>query len=230
VFTAAASGLLPLEPWQAVASVAKRSARLMLRTVSQDPDMDAHTPARFRRIDALQIDATQGARRTLELGAGSGRLLAQLGGELVVGVDVDAAALGRAAARGLTVLRADAHDLPFADGSFDAIAAGNAVFRHLDYPRALRECWRVLAAGGRLAFHQYADDVRSWRGRLESVPRPPRSWHVRSVADLVDPARSLGFTVVTVQTWRSVRFPPYAVRVPAVGRWWNHICVLLRKP
>jgi SAM-dependent methyltransferase len=192
---------------------------------------DPHSPARFRRIDALQIAATRGARRTLELGCGAGRLLAQLGGELVVGVDVEPDELGAAAARGLTVARADAHDLPFADGSFDAIASGNAVFRHLDLRRALAECWRVLAAGGRLAVHQYAAATRTWRGRLEPVPGSDLLSHVRSITDLVEPARELGFRVVTVQTWRSVRFPPYAIRIPAaLGRWWNHLCVLFRKP
>jgi SAM-dependent methyltransferase len=55
----------------------------------------------------------------------------------------------RAAANRVTVngLEADAHQLPFADGSFDAVW-GHAILHHLDVPRAAVELRRVLRPDG----------------------------------------------------------------------------------
>jgi ubiquinone/menaquinone biosynthesis C-methylase UbiE len=45
----------------------------------------------------------------------------------------------------------DALDLPFADHAFDVVVSQFALMFFPDRPRALREMWRVLAPGGRLA-------------------------------------------------------------------------------
>ena len=110
---------------------------------------------RFRIIEApLRRIARSG--RVLEIGCGTGRLLAQTGTPRRIGVDLSPEMLQRAAGRQLDVACADAHQLPFASESFDAVIAGNATFRYLDYARAFRECSRVLVAGGRLGVHQYS--------------------------------------------------------------------------
>src|SRR5690606_28633707 len=106
------------------------------------------------------LAAVRGRARILELGVGTGRLLADLarapGTRTAIGVDVSAAMLAEAARKRLAVARADAHHLPFADARFDAILAGGGVFRYLDTPAALAECARVLVPDGVLAIHQFA--------------------------------------------------------------------------
>lgn len=62
-------------------------------------------------------------------------------------------AQARAAANGVrvTCVAAAGEELPFADGSFDAVW-GNAILHHLDLPRAARELHRVLKPGGVAVF------------------------------------------------------------------------------
>ena len=77
-------------------------------------------------------------------------------GGLVVGVDSAATMLAQAVRdtpRGSQVgyVRADAVDLPFADGVFDAISCYGALYLMDDPFGSLREMIRVLAPGGRIA-------------------------------------------------------------------------------
>jgi ubiquinone/menaquinone biosynthesis C-methylase UbiE len=60
----------------------------------------------------------------------------------------------------VTVLRAPAEDLPFADGTFDTVVSTLVLCSVDDQPRALRELRRVLKPGGRLLFmeHVRSDD------------------------------------------------------------------------
>ncbi|MEM9491972.1 MAG: class I SAM-dependent methyltransferase, partial [Myxococcota bacterium] len=121
----------------------------------------ARSAARFRRIEA-PMRAIARAGRVLEIGCGTGRLLAQCSAAVRVGIDLSPGMLERAPV-GLGRVCGDAHALPFADASFDAIIAGKGVFRYLDPAPAFRECARVLVAGGRLAVHQYA--AKTWSPR-----------------------------------------------------------------
>jgi SAM-dependent methyltransferase len=89
-------------------------------------------------------------KRVLDLGCRSGALTRHfLEGNSVVGLDVDAAALEKAAALGIEPVRADVEEpLPFVDGSFDAVVAGE-LLEHLQFPDALvAEARRVLRPGG----------------------------------------------------------------------------------
>jgi SAM-dependent methyltransferase len=89
-------------------------------------------------------------RRVLDLGCRSGALTRHfLEGNSVVGLDVDAAALEKAAALGIEPVQGNAEDpLPFGDASFDAVVAGE-LFEHLQFPDALvAEIRRVLRPGG----------------------------------------------------------------------------------
>jgi SAM-dependent methyltransferase len=86
----------------------------------------------------------------LDLGCRSGALTRHfLDGNEVVGLDVDAAALARAGALGITPVQADVEEpLPFEDASFDAVVAGE-LLEHLQFPDALvAEIRRVLEPGG----------------------------------------------------------------------------------
>jgi SAM-dependent methyltransferase len=89
-------------------------------------------------------------KRVLDLGCRSGQLTKHLlDGNAVVGLDVDAAALEKAAALGIEPVQANVEEpLPFEDASFDAVVAGE-LFEHLQFPDALvGEIRRVLRPGG----------------------------------------------------------------------------------
>jgi SAM-dependent methyltransferase len=90
------------------------------------------------------------AGRCLDLGCGTGLGLPVLeaAGWEATGVDVSAAQLARAHERGANVIQADAHELPFEDGAFDAVVS---ILTHTDFDDAravFREAARVLRPGG----------------------------------------------------------------------------------
>ena len=90
--------------------------------------------------------------RVLDLGCRTGALTQHYAaGNEVVGVDVDRAALDAAAERlGIETLWADAEDdLPFEDGSFDVVVAGELLEHLADPAAAVANVLRVLGPGGR---------------------------------------------------------------------------------
>jgi ubiquinone/menaquinone biosynthesis C-methylase UbiE len=102
--------------------------------------------------------------RVLDVGTGPGWVAAHAAGRgaSVVGIDVAEAMIVRARSvhPGIEFRRADAHELPFADASFDAVV-GNLAVMHLSRPeRAMAEFARVLRPGGRLALTAWADPSR----------------------------------------------------------------------
>ena len=98
----------------------------------------------------LFVAAIGRGKRVLDLGCRSGALTQHfLDGNTVVGLDVDAAALEKAAALGIEPVQANVEEpLPFEEGSFDAVVAGE-LFEHLQFPDVLvSEIRRVLRPGG----------------------------------------------------------------------------------
>ena len=98
----------------------------------------------------LFVEAVGQGKRVLDLGCRSGALTRHfLEGNSVVGLDVDATALEKAAALGIEPVQGNVEDpLPFGDASFDAVVAGE-LFEHLQFPDALvAEIRRVLRPGG----------------------------------------------------------------------------------
>ena len=101
------------------------------------------------RIPFFQAAIGRG-RRVLDLGCRSGAFtLHFLDGNEVVGLDVDRAALAKAAELGIETVVGDVEDpLPFPDESFDAVVVGE-LLEHLRFPDALvAEARRVLRPGG----------------------------------------------------------------------------------
>ena len=109
-----------------------------------------------RLIEPLLDGAgVQAGTRLLDAACGPGTLAATAAarGADAVGLDLagDMVALARRRHPELRFLEGDAERLPFAAGSFDAVAAGFLV-HHLPHPeRAAAEFARVLAPGGRVA-------------------------------------------------------------------------------
>ncbi|MBI4539595.1 MAG: class I SAM-dependent methyltransferase [Gemmatimonadetes bacterium] len=114
----------------------------------------------------------------LDAGCGDGRLLLSLArhGVRAVGVDASAAMLraarDRACAAGLPVqlARADVRALPFADESFDAVAAVTVLCFVADSLAALREVARTVRRGGRVAIGELGR-WSSWAARRRSQGR-----------------------------------------------------------
>lgn len=122
-------------------------------------------PALFEAWAAPVANAAgiRAGQRVLDVACGTGvlaRCAAGLVGEsgTVVGLDPNASMLARARQRTPEIdWRAGvAEDLPFADGSFDAVVSQFGLMFFVDRPRALREMVRVLREGGHLAVAVWA--------------------------------------------------------------------------
>lgn len=98
----------------------------------------------------------------LDLGCSAGlytrNIAVRLGGEgSVVGIDISPSMLGEAARKANRIggspsfARADAENLPFADGSFEGALCGGSLNEFGDPGRVLREARRVLRPEGRIA-------------------------------------------------------------------------------
>jgi SAM-dependent methyltransferase len=102
------------------------------------------------RVDLFTSYVGGPGRRVLDLGCRYGTLTSHYAaGNDVIGIDVDRDALESAAALGLETVWADAEEpLPFDDGMFDVVVAGE-LLEHVRQPEALvAEVRRVLRPGG----------------------------------------------------------------------------------
>ena len=175
---------------------------------------DRISRARARTLDAPLLAAARGAGRVLEIGVGTGRLLAQVHAPVRVGVDIAPAMLDQARGRGLTLVRADGARLPFADETFDAVLAGKGALRYLDPDRALAEAARVLRPRGALALHLYG--ARTWTLLAAAPTVVDGRWELASTDELVDRAAIHGLSATAIHRYRPVRVPPYLLPIP---RW-----------
>lgn len=136
-----------------------RSIQAMFSRISPQYDrmnrlMTAGLDGRWRRA-AVAAAEPRGAD-VLDIGCGTGDLSAEFrraGAGSVIGADFsgDMLALAQAKAGGGDWLQADALRLPFADGSFDAVASAFVLRNLVDLPAAFAEMLRVLRPGGRIA-------------------------------------------------------------------------------
>ena len=108
----------------------------------------------------LGLAGLQPGERVLDLGSGSGMdvfaaalLMSPTG--TVVGVDITPEQLAKAGRLrrdpGVTFVRARIEELPFADGSFDAVISNGVINLSAHKRRVFAEAARVLRPGGRLA-------------------------------------------------------------------------------
>ena len=116
-------------------------------------------------VPLLEATAVGEGTRVLDVATGPGHIAAAAAerGASVVGADVAEGmlALARRLHPQLEFVHGDAEDLPFEDGSFDAVIAG-FVLLHLGRPeQAAAEFARVLRPGGRVALAMWDTPDRS---------------------------------------------------------------------
>jgi SAM-dependent methyltransferase len=193
---------------------------------------DRRGRARSRAIDRVLLDATRGVARVMEIGVGTGRLLAQVEAPLRIGVDLAARMLVHARARGLAVAQADGHALPIASASVDVVIAGKGALRYLDPAIALPEIARVLRPRGVLAAHLYPRRTASLR---RAEPPPAWLWQPADTAALVATLAGADFAIERIVRFRSVRWWPYLIAIPgwldarAPVPLWSHVAVVARR-
>lgn len=161
---------------------------------------------------------TRGARHLLEVGCGTGRVLAAVAchGLQMQGLDISAEMLSVAARRlpDTPLWHCDLRDVPLADSIFDCVIAPRGCLTHLLIPderiAGLREMHRLLRADGVLVLDvpQVAEDDPMWQGapfRAHLLARTP----LRDIHFLLytwgDPKTRLGRHLTT---WTIVRSDP----------------------
>ena len=127
-------------------------------------------PAIFGRWPAAVADAAAigAGDRVLDVGCGTGVLAREIAACVgpegkVIGLDLNPGMLmvAERIRPEIDWRQGDAGELPFEEGEFDAVVSQFALMYFPDRERALREMWRVLAPGGRLAIAVWAPFERA---------------------------------------------------------------------
>lgn len=119
------------------------------------------------------------AGRVLDLGCGTGRNLARVGGSTKsVGVDPCLPSLKEARRRapGAMLVLARAEHLPFRDGAFDIVMSGLVFCSVDDVSSGLAEVRRVLRPGGTLRMLEHVRSLHPWQARLQDALQPSWTW------------------------------------------------------
>jgi ubiquinone/menaquinone biosynthesis C-methylase UbiE len=141
--------------------------------------------------DLLTMAEVGAGARILDVGTGTGAAAeaARASGANVVGIDPSLGMLRVAAGarHGTPFVAAEAIDLPFRDGAFDAVI-GNFVLAHFTKPKtALYDILRVTKTGGRVAFSSWADGpdafTNAWLQLVYDVV--PKEMIEPSIADAI---------------------------------------------
>ena len=189
-------------------------------------------------VDLAKRLASRPVSRVLEIAAGTGVVTRALTSVLsknisIVATDLNQSMLDQASALGtkrpVEWRQADAMQLPFEDGAFDAVICQFGVMFFPDKPKAFSEARRVLGSGGMFVFNvwdrieenEFADTVTM---ALESLfpkdpprfmARTPHGYHDRSTIER-DLANG-GFTASPRISTVAARSRAKSSRVPAVG-------------
>ncbi|PWN33666.1 S-adenosyl-L-methionine-dependent methyltransferase, partial [Meira miltonrushii] len=132
--------------------------------------------------------------KILDIGCGGGLVTEEIAKHTkakVIGIDLSKQSIAKARQHSpfplnrLAYVIGSAYELPFADGSIDAIVCSD-VFEHLhDVPLAMREIHRVLHKGGMLVYDTVNRTMFSWYGTiviaqniLHYVPDHSHDWRM----------------------------------------------------
>jgi ubiquinone/menaquinone biosynthesis C-methylase UbiE len=168
-------------------------------------------------LDAARVGS---GTRMLDICCGPGMLseAAAQRGARATGLDFPGVVeLARRLVPGAEFISGDALDLPFPDGSFDAVVCGYGVMHVPDPEKAMRQMLRVLRPGGHVALTVWDNDPKSGLGLVYravhdfanlNVPLPhgPGIFQFSSLAKMRDTLSEIGFadTEATLfpQHWR----------------------------
>jgi len=156
------------------------------------------TDLTLRALPVLPVGA-----RVLDLGCGTGQLLAMLRTHrpdlILSGADVSAAMLKQAVERlgdSVELHRVKAEELAFDDGSFDAVVTVSSMHHWQKPQRGLAQVARVLDAQGVLVLTDWCRE--SWRMRLMDLYlrfRDPSHQRALSQSELAAEVQGAGFVV-----------------------------------
>jgi ubiquinone/menaquinone biosynthesis C-methylase UbiE len=182
-----------------------------------------------RMVDDLEVELAlpyaEGAR-VLELGCGTGRILARLDevARESIGIDLSEGMAAHARSRGLDVRVGDLCALPFDDASFDLTCSFKVLPHVRDVEAAIAEAVRVTRQGGHLVLELYNPWSLRYLAKKATGPRPISA--ERTEADVFTrwdsprAARSLiPSNTKLIGTWGVRVLTPFAglLRVPILG-------------
>jgi SAM-dependent methyltransferase len=165
--------------------------------------------------------------RALDLGCGAGHVayaLARGGARRVVAYDPSSEMLRvvaqEAVSRGHDAIETRvgaAEALPFESGSFDLVVTRYSAHHWANVPRALEECARVTAPGGRLiVIDVVAPEVPLLDTSLQVIEFLRDASHVRNyrISEWRDMQRGAGFAPPAVKSWKTpIDFPTWIARI-----------------
>jgi SAM-dependent methyltransferase len=163
----------------------------------------------YRRLAAIYGHLIAPGRRVLEIGSGSGDLLAALRPATGIGVDFaeQMVAWARERHRGLRFEVADAHGLDRIEGPFDAIVLSDLLNELWDVQAALGRLRRLCASGTRVVLNVYS---HLWEAPLRlaaacGLARPKMQQNWLTLEDVNNLLALSGFEMINHRT--EVLFP-----------------------
>jgi len=153
---------------------------------------------------AMHLPAPSRPSRVLDVGCGSGVLLARMKalGWDAEGVELDPDGVKAARGRGVGVRQGTLEQQAFPDNTFDAVHSAHVIEHVYDPVGLLRECHRILKPGGTLVI--LTPNIESWGHRKFGASwlnlDPPRHLVLFSTRTLSRSASQAGFTVKRLDT------------------------------